>query len=134
MAEIILRPGIIPEDAGFVFSSWLKSYYGNSPHNTWIPKKIYQKEQAIIITKLLNRSDLSIAAMSEDERIIIGYLVYEKGIIHYVYIKEPFRGLGIGKKLIQENGFFDKTKVTHLTHKGRKIQLKAGFIYSPYIE
>ena len=38
----------------------------------------------------------------DDEDLIFGYIVFEPHIMHYVYVKEPFRNYGIGKRLIQE--------------------------------
>lgn len=80
----------------------------------------------------MNRSSASIACSPEDPDVIVGYLVYEPKTIHYVYVKEAFRKLGICRRLLVEAGLFEGTIATHMTFKGRRILLQMGYIYAPY--
>lgn len=134
MEEIVIRDLIIADDTAFIIDSWLKSYYGKSTFSCHISKKVFFEEHKKIVIKLLKKSTIKVAVDGEDSSNIAGYIVYEPNKIHYIYIKEVFRGFGICKKLLCENNFFDRTEITHLTLRARKIQLKMGFIYCPYFD
>ncbi len=133
MEEVVIRDNL-PEDESFILDSWLKSYYGASFFTVKIPKSVFFSHHSRLIKKLLVTSRIRLAVDPQDLGIIAGYIVYEPDKIHYLYVKESLRGFGIGKKLLSEANLFDRTKITHLTKKGRKIQLKMGFVYAPYFE
>lgn len=136
MEEIVIRDYLPFVDDAFIFDSWMRSYYGQSAATLYIPRVEFNLHQPKVIAKLLSRSQIKMAVKNDDNDLIIGYAVYEKPVnaLHYIYVKEAFRGFGICRELIHQSGFAQGTKVTHLTMKGRSIALRRGFIYSPYFE
>lgn len=115
------------EDIPFIYSSWSRSFRyaivqsrevveGEYPcircnktelveagfkGNGFIEDQIYRHGQRQLIERLLRSSDILVATSSEDQDTILGYIVYQPPqTIHYCYVKEGFRKLGICRALV----------------------------------
>ena len=139
--------GYLSVDEPFVYHSWLKSYRG-----TWsdglnpvrhVEKERYYKNQSELIGDLLATSVVLVAANSEDIDQIFGYIVglpIDLGLcIHYIFVKQPFRKLGVATLLFSELQRGTKTQglevfSTHATGVFHDILgPKFGITYDPYI-
>ena len=91
-------------DMRFVTSSWLKSfrdgYFANTVGNT-----TYYPQQHKVLEQLIPRSTVIMAVSSEDPDHIFGWICYSKlsGFLclHYIYVKQPFRGHGLARRLLK---------------------------------
>lgn len=127
------RPAEKP-DLAFIFSSWLKSFR-ESEFAKGIPTSLYYREHHRLIERLLERAQVLVACNPESPSQIYGWICFERSrarVIHYVYVKQPFRELGIAKRLLEaalagEEGFF----YTHLGITDGKLKERA--VYSPYL-
>lgn len=92
-----------PQDLNFINHSWLKSYR-NLPPVTSIPNYVYWPKQTPIVAGLIERSQVLVLADGQDHDHIVGYVVYERKcdvcIVHYVYIKQTYRRLGLAQLLL----------------------------------
>jgi hypothetical protein len=89
-----------------------------------------------VIDYILLQNDcvIRIAALPDNVDVILGYLVYQPGILHYVFVKEGFRKLGIAKDLVIQSDLKDDCKCTHKTEWVYKILRKYPDItYDPFI-
>lgn len=147
MSEIALIRNGKTEDSHFILATWLKSlYYGNEAPKknsgvcepcyeemrtqfkviqNWIqemPANVYYKNYGKIIEGILKKptTTIHIAALQEDEDVILGYSIQEPGILHYMYIKEVWRHIGLANKLLPKQ----LTTYTHLTKMGKSIMKK----------
>lgn len=115
------------EDQAFIFSSFLKGlYYGNE----WlrcIDKNTFMDKYKQILTHLIIKSQTKVACLESDPNTILGYAIYESGILHYVFIKPTFRKFGIAKQLIPDNIVY----ITHLTKIAKQLK-KSGWKYDPW--
>ena len=129
--HVALRPKQA-DDESFIYSSWLRSYR-SSPIVTHMNNDVYYDNHKLVIKKLLEISDVMIACNPEDPDQIYGFICYEPGIIHYLYVKYPFRKMGLAKYLLSSIPS-DATKIiiTHLTS-SVKSRLNDEMIYNPYI-
>jgi hypothetical protein len=95
-----------------------------------------------IIEKILSKPNTLVTLICEasDPDHFFGYSVIEQcgkvGIIHYVYTKHSYRGLGLAKDLIlsQINTF--GTNLTFVTHESRNhssLKDKFNIEYNPYL-
>lgn len=134
MEEIIIRDYEPTFDGPFIFDSWRRSYIGQSPFTQFIPRKEFDREHSKVISKLIERSTPRIAVKTEDPDVIVGYIVFEPNILHYVYVKEAFRGFGMCRKLIYDSKLIEGARATHLTMRGKNIISQSKFIYSPYFD
>lgn len=82
----------------------------------------YYSEHKHVVLNLILRSRIMIACSAEDEDQIFGWVCYEKGLLHYIYVKTTFRNMGIGRRLLDEAGITKEKRVvfTHMTPKADK--------------
>lgn len=127
-------------DKNFVLSTWLKSYYEslkafdeylafNKLKGFVYPKDdiFFQGHQNKIKDKLKN-AECMVCTAPDDDRQIIGWIVYEPTVIHYIYVKQVFRKYGIAKKLKSKV----PTAVKYSHHTKFAKYLKQGLVYDPY--
>lgn len=102
--NVVVSP-IAPSELPLVFNSWLK-FYRKCDYARGIPDSVFYAEEHRVIEALLAREGTVVVAArnSEDLDQIFGYAVYEVKprctVLHWVYVKHPFRNLGIGKQLL----------------------------------
>jgi len=101
--QVVLREGS-GNDESFIYSSWLRSYRA-SKVNSAFSTDLYYERQTSIIDQILPRSSVIVACGSDDLDHIYGYLVFDKPHsyelkIHYIYVKQAFRHMGIGRALL----------------------------------
>lgn len=125
-----------PADWPFVFSSWLQSYRRGSVAVTLIDSKSYYTEHHRLVERFLSKSDsiVLVATPEGDPGVILGYVAASAAgeTLHYVYVKESCRGLGLGKALVAALPS-QPQRVTHLTNRGAEWGHKADVIYNPYL-
>ena len=125
-------------DIPFVFNSWLKSYR-TSQFASPIDNTIFFSEHHKVIERILRYYDVRIACSPEDPDQIHGFICagYTDGIftLHYIYVKHPFRRLGVAKELYDN---FPKPEnaaslYTHQTRASLPIAPKYNLIFHPYL-
>lgn len=95
-----------PNDIAFIYATWLNNYHYDSALGKECKDSIFFREYREVIDHILGSNDtkVAVASLQNDEATIFGYMVYESGptpCIHYVFIKENFRELGIAKQLFK---------------------------------
>lgn len=134
---VLMRP-MADMDKAFVFNSWLKSFRNGTFCNN-VDNSIYYTNQHTVIDKLLEKCTVSVCCNSEDPKIIYGYIVYEfiqgQFVLHYVYVKNIYRRLGLAKKLLYstKHDFNVLGCYTHQTPVGNRNEEKFNLVYHPYI-
>lgn len=125
-----------PEDFKFIINSWLKSYRNSSPcvHISNIPYYSFHGE---IVEKYLKEYNTLVLYDKENDN-IIGYIVYKigQGIwVAYVYVKYPFRKMGLMKHMLKAIGIEDDTKffITHIPKDYNRFRKSFKCEYIPYI-
>lgn len=136
---IMVRPAT-QGDVNFILNSWIKSAYSNLPKAYEMPNFMFCTEHHKLIEAVLKRSTVIVACDRKDPSIIYGYLVAEylqnHPTIHYIYVKQTFRRLGLASYLIncldinQESIIF----ISHTTLKFKNFfGTKRHFIFNPYL-
>mgnify|MGYP002135715089 CR=1 FL=1 len=129
-------------DHSFVYNSWLKSFRQGSPWARLVPPQIFYANHKQVIALILKAAKVLIACNPEDPEQIYGYVVYtpHRGtVIHYVYVKQPYRQLGFAKKLIAEAKQEQHINIlpltaTHITVIWEQhLRDRFNMIYNPYI-
>ncbi len=134
---------IQPSDTSFIMNSWLKSYRYDSYFTKRITDTIFYKYHHVICTRILERptTQVLVACDPEDSNVIYGYLVYEKDansskyVVHYGYVKGPFRTLGIVSTLLKASELdLNESYVSHWTTATDWIIKKfPNLTYVPYL-
>jgi ribosomal protein S18 acetylase RimI-like enzyme len=131
---------LLPSDIPLITSTWLKTYRAKS---SWIKKIMegcYFSEHNHLINRHVMTADVYVICDPEDDEHVFGYLVglnrQKCDTIHYIYIKQAFRGKGLAKALL--DAFQKRTEMynTHETMPNHLLNhLKkryARVIYNPY--
>lgn len=138
MEEIAIRKSL-PSDTAFVVDTWLNNFKSDGYFAKRIRHSIYRYNHSKIINHLLERDDaetLIAYPYGDDPDIILGFIVHTKpSIIHYCFVKQELRGMGIGKKLLEyANLNVNNCIFTHWTFAMNDIFAKnSGMEYNPYL-
>lgn len=133
-----LRP-LLKRDEPFIFNSWLKSYR-DSVSVRCVPNSIYFQEHHDVIEAILvaPSARVLVACNPTDSEQIYGYGVASRdgaaAALHWLYVKHPFRGAGIGRAL--ENTLTSGATKIFYTHfvKGIDRFIKdRPYIFNPYL-
>lgn len=132
MSIYTLRPANGTE-LNFILSSWVRSFK-RSTFAAKIPWDIYkERHDAAIKSIMVSGAEFTVACNPEDESQAFGWISFHRTpsmpVIHYVYVKEPFRRFKIATGLIQSVG--SDFIHTHMTDKFMKMGLSG--VYDPYL-
>ena len=126
-----------PTDFNFVANSYLKSYR-TAPETKAMVNDIYFPEYKSRLEHMARTGTILVACAVGDEDQIFGYCITgEIGgypLLHYIYVKFPFRHVGIGKALLTAALPELKEKVTVVTHQPRnwtQTAEKYKLLYDP---
>lgn len=126
-----------PEDFNFVANSYLKSYR-TAPETKAMVNDIYFPEYKTRLEHMARSGSILVACSQDDEDQIFGYCIVGNignySLLHYVYIKFPFRRVGLAKALlavaIPDLGAYP-TVVTHQPKSWQQVSAKYKLIYDP---
>jgi hypothetical protein len=117
---------IRPEDEAFVYNSWLKSY------KKWTLSHIndttYYKGQHNLIQLLLATTNIKLL-ISEETESIVGYICWHNNTLHYLYVKDTYRGFNFGSTMVA-SCIPDVNQYSHRTFAITKIL--PNCIYNPF--
>lgn len=123
-------------DLNFLYNSWLKSLRQSL---STVDNTIFYGNHKKLIEELVTKCRVVISCNPEDITQIFGYIVFEIiediSILHYVYVKHPFRKLGIATELFK---FIDHNSelpcvASHYTRIFETIGPKWGLVFNPYV-
>jgi GNAT superfamily N-acetyltransferase len=112
--QVGIRP-FQDDDLKFVMSSWLNSFKSSA----WagpIQNNRYWTVYQAVIEQLLARDGVGVLVACNPEKPyqIFGYIVAEQGfdlpVAHWIYVKQPLRGLGIARALMASCGIIRETR------------------------
>lgn len=132
MSIYTLRPANGTE-LNFILSSWIRSFKRSS-FASKIPWDIYKERQdAAIKSIMVSGAEFTVACNPEDESQAFGWISYHRTpslpVIHYIYVKEPFRRFKIATGLIASVG--NDFIYTHLTSGFERMKREG--VYDPYL-
>lgn len=124
MTALTLRP-CAPEDEGFIFDSWLRSFKASHESGPYHPDEYFPAARAALIRVLARPTVQALVAEhavdvdGEMVTVIDGYLVHEPGwkrwskrrrqwevyaVVHFLFVKEEARGKGVACALLDAAG------------------------------
>ena len=102
---IAIRPAE-PQDAGFIYSSWIQAYESQNKDQ---PKLAVHKMHRPVVSRLMAQAITMVATVEKDRDHLLAWLCAERTskflIIHFCYTKEAFKRLGIAKALLKLFGY-----------------------------
>jgi hypothetical protein len=138
--EIGIRP-VQGSDLSHIYATWLRACRTGSKFAKGIPNDVFFPSHSKVVERILKRPNTRtlIAHLKTDPDIILGYLVTEKRpdleIVHFMFVKMPFRKLGILNELVQFSGVdLARAHCSHWTFD--LLQLSKTYqqmTYNPYL-
>lgn len=102
-APILVRKAV-QSDVAFIQATWLRSFRSGAMVRH-VPNRLYYAYHHLILDELLPKAIILIACDEEDPDTILGYIVAELVdtalVIHFMYVKKPFRLFGIARRLVE---------------------------------
>lgn len=146
-SDLISIRDYLPTDESFLYKTWLDGLkYGNTQNKLdkdvnqenehWFKYSFEELEYSHfcakyrkIIKHIISKPNtkVRIACLIDDPDTIIGYIITEPQILHWVYVRNDWRNIGIARDLIPDN----ITYVTHLTKPGIAIKRKRKWFFDP---
>ena len=134
MAGVLIRRGT-PEDAGFVFSYWLRDAFERCRTYRGMSKALFMRLHHLVLERVVSRSILHVACDPEAPEVVYGFVCAEPNasppILHYIYTKRRFRRCGIARQLLAAAGCGASFWFTHLTDDG--VGLRKKFPLAEYV-
>lgn len=128
-------------DRNFVIATWLDNYRRSSSFAKRISNEIYYGNHNPIVLDILSKptTEVLIACTPGDEDHCLGHIVFERFpdtvVVHYVFVKIEFQGLGIGAELFNFAKINrDSFTHTHMTYASAEIMAHKRYkaSYNPY--
>lgn len=131
-------------DHNFIFASWMRSFRSNSQWAKQISSGIYNTKHPKLINELLANSGSIVACSSDMPDQIFGFAIYQPSVeniavIHWLYVKEIYRKMGVGNALFRETlmaANHDLKMPVAVTHDSRNLKWaseKYNLVYNPYL-
>ena len=124
------------KDVNFILNSWQRSFKHSLKDCS---ESIYNAKHEKLIIKLLSKCQCLMAVNPEDLYQIYGWVCFdalkEIGIMHYMYVKHPYRKYGIGTQLFKmiEHDKKYPCMVSHTTRHYKHIKNKWNLTFNPYL-
>lgn len=127
-------------DRNLILNSWLTSYYEQEREHTFrgVTKNCFMAHHRETILEVLGRSLVFCASDRHDPTQIYGWICIEpedssgEQVLHFVYIKYPFRHMGICKTLLNHALGTGRFCFTHKPTFGLAKFLFDNAKYNPY--
>lgn len=130
-AQLVSIRNYVPEDRNFILATFLRGlYYGESWFSI-IQKDAFMQHYHKVIEFILAKpeTEIKVACLKDDPNVILGYSVFERNRLHWIFVKKPWRNIGIARDLAPKE--FDT--VTHLTKVGLSIIKNRKVEFNPFV-
>lgn len=135
MSHIKIR-GYIIDDEHFIYNSWLRSAQQDHPE---MHKDKFFSSYKDHVTEMMQRNDIIVACDPDDDMFIHGYMVFKKVedelIIHWAYVKNPFRKLGVFRSMIRSvfpKVYEEPIFITYKNDKRQKMYESLLMVFTPH--
>lgn len=115
-----------PEELNFIYSTWLNNYRHDSSLGKSCRNSVFFAEYPSVLDHILHRplTKVLVTYFEESPDLILAYLVYEPGILHYLFTKEIYRSHSIATSLFMKAFEEDlkKSSPIQLTHRTASVE------------
>ena len=114
-----------PADLGFIVNAWITNYQKAGEVEDLTPD-IYCPSQRGQINRFLRAGGCTLVVSEADPTQFFGFICFERdekasvGVVHYVYVKKTFRGVGLGKQMVAHA--FRGLQMRFYTHRAPRRQ------------
>lgn len=140
-----MRQWFRPTESDLIYSTWMKSYR-DAGAARGVSGPLYQRGQRARIARILDSRDtlVTVVTPSSEPELVLGYLVQElPNVLHYLYVKRPYRNNGIARILLEPYAsLLEEREPVFYTHKSSAVWIEkrliedtalASLLYNPYL-
>jgi GNAT superfamily N-acetyltransferase len=127
-------------DLNFLYSTWLNSYRCDSSLGRSTKKSVFFAQYYGVLDAIFEKPGTAtlVACLPDDESVILSFLVFGPGVVHYCFTKQSFRRLGIARSLFEaarERGLgAGAVEYSHKTrHAALIVDTRQDFTYNPFL-
>ncbi len=118
-----------PQELNLVLAGFLRTYTDSS---SGVERSVFFKLCEPLVRNLMARSTVVVACMPEAHDAVMGWMMWEGDVLHYVCIKPRWARLGIASWMLKD--FAEKPVVyTHITPAGAKLGVPEAWGYRPLL-
>lgn len=131
--DFAIRPAA-PDDMAFVIDAWLEGYWMDGPFSLVMPKSTWWPRWHRVIENILadERTRTVIACLGERPDQLMGFACSRPpDILHWVYVKQAFRGNGIARELLHAR--LGRAFCSHWSDAASGVAQRFGLSYDPRI-
>lgn len=122
------------DDRAFIVPTWSDSWHDESREVRDLPFRVYRERMFRRLDRILDRVGVEgfAAVLPDDETHVLGYIVGEGPILHYVFVREGRRGYGIARELVATWALTHPcVEASHDTKHGARIRRALNVTYNP---
>lgn len=129
--DLVIRAPNSDSELRFIRSSWFRSYQKPSG----LAFDVYEQGQGRLIERLLEGCAVHLATPLTVQDEVCGWVCWRGPVLHYAYVKQAYRRLGIAAKLLESiRGAGDVLRWhTCETVAGRRLVPRSATRYNPYL-
>lgn len=147
MKELALRSGVViglrpstQADEPFMYRAFMMQILRAHPFSSWSTENV-DAHRKNVIEPIVGGLGCIIACDLHDPGVCLGYIAYHGNVLHMVYVKGKFRGMGICSELLDNSLYRNRGSIyyTHQTswmssnrQQFKHIRDKHGMVYDPY--
>jgi len=116
---VAIRPMKSPDDDPIVYDSWAGSLADELEITEEREKKRFKRGQFPVLRELVAHGRVLVATSRKDLDRVVGWICYEPAdVLHFVFVKKPYRQFGVARQLIEAAGMPDVARASHFTSWG----------------
>jgi hypothetical protein len=135
LAEVVAFRAMTAADVPFVMDTWSKCWRVSPWAGTIPNNRIHEIVRETVAGLLSRGARVEIACAKSDPDKILGYTCHEhlpeSTVIHWTYVKDPYRQMGLATELIERNA--PQGTPRYYTHRTRDAAYFRGWRHAPEI-
>jgi GNAT superfamily N-acetyltransferase len=137
--EPVLR-GIRDGDESLILASWCKSALqyplwtaevGSPPIRLPVPPSLLHSQHRSFLKRLISEASILVLSDPEDEAHVMGWICFEEGCLHFIFVKFNFRRMGFGRRLLEGASLGGECEVSHRTPALNFLK-SSKWVWNPY--
>lgn len=89
-----------PTDRAYVACSWKHHFCRNNGSESIRRIRGWERKWSKIISGVMDTAGILVAHHITDEDTILGWVAVEGDVFHYAYVREGWRGIGVGEMIL----------------------------------